>query len=116
MNSRNDSLLDLSSQLGLSSLLHLGQNHGGDLLGRELLLLTLVLNLDDGGTLSVNNGEGEVLRIRSQSVWSFHHGRVGNAHLHVLLDVGVVETTSDQSLGVENGVGGVLKVHFRLAG
>lgn len=29
------------------------------------------------------------------------------AHLHVLLDIGVIETTTDQSLGVEDGVGGV---------
>jgi hypothetical protein len=30
-----------------------------------------------------------------------------SSHLHVLLDIGVVETTTDQSLGVEDGVGGV---------
>jgi hypothetical protein len=30
-----------------------------------------------------------------------------SSHLHVLLDIGVVETTTNQSLGVKDGVGGV---------
>ena len=83
----NDSLGDGLSELGLSDLLHLDEDHGRDLLGGELLLLTLVLNLDEGGGVSVNDGERPVL--------------------HVRLDLGVIETATDKTLGIEDGVGGV---------
>jgi len=54
----------------------------------ELLLLTTVLDLDDGLGSLVNDLEGPVL--------------------HVGLDLVVGELTTDQSLGVENGV---VRVH-----
>lgn len=78
----NDGLLDLLANLGLSNLLHLGQDHGRDLLWGELLGLAEVLDLDDGCSVSVNDGEWPAL--------------------HVLLDVWVVISSSDESLGVED--------------
>ena len=71
----DDGLLDLLAELGLSNLLHLfwalvnasrldfreaylDEDHGGDLLGGELLGLAQVLDLDHGGVASGNNLEG----------------------------------------------------------
>lgn len=59
--SRDDSLLNLLADLGLGNLLHLGEDHGRDLLGGEGLLLTEVLDLNEGGAVLVDNGEGPVL-------------------------------------------------------
>ena len=71
----DDGLLDLLSELGLSDLLHLlillaiappcwcvrrsylDENHGRDLLGRELLGLTEVFNLDERAAALVNDLE-----------------------------------------------------------
>lgn len=83
----DDSLLDLLANLGLSDLLHLGEDHGGDLLGGELLGLTEVGNLDEGGAVLVDDGEGPVL--------------------HVLLDIGVIVSATNETLGVEDGLPGV---------
>ena len=90
----DNGLLDSLADLGLRDLLHLGQDHGGDFLRRELLPLTEVVNLDEGSSVSVNNGEGPVL--------------------HVGLDIRVVESSTDQSLGVENGVSGVLRGGYEM--
>ena len=90
-NSRNDGLLDSLTELGLGNLLHLGEDHGGDLLGREGLSLVQVVDLDEWGSILVDDGERPVL--------------------HVLLDVLVIETTTDKSLGVEDSVS---RVHGRL--
>ena len=57
---RDDSLLDLLTELGLRDLLHLLENHGGDLLRAEGLLITEVVNLDEGRSVLLNNGEGPV--------------------------------------------------------
>ena len=84
----NDSVIDSTTQVGLSSLSHLGQDHGGNLLGSELLVLALELDLDDGLAATLDDLEGEVLHIR--------------LHLRVR------ELAPDQSLGVEDGV---LRVH-----
>lgn len=77
----NNSLLNSLAKLGLGNLLHLyvsqtyirfcdidptfeeiyaylSQDHRGDLLGRKLLGLTEILNLNIGGVITVNNGEG----------------------------------------------------------
>ena len=72
----DDSLLDLLAELGLSNLLHLwgglvavpklffrriaylDKDHGGDLLGGELLGFAEVLDLDHGGVASGNDLEG----------------------------------------------------------
>jgi len=83
----DDSLLDLLANLGLSNLLHLGKNHGRDLLGGESLGLVEVRDLNEGGTVGVDDLEGP--------------------SLDVLLDRLVVETSTDQTLSVENGVLGV---------
>jgi hypothetical protein len=89
-------------------LAYLGENHGGDLLGREGLLLAEVLDLDLGGTVVIDDLEGP--------------------RLDVLLDGRVVEATANQtpegkfqsegvfrgdrtraknSLGIEDSVAGV---------
>lgn len=83
----DDGLLDLLANLGLGDLLHLGEDHGGNLLGGELLGLAEVVDLDEGGAVLVNDGERPVL--------------------HVLLDVRVIVSATDETLGVEDGLLGV---------
>ena len=56
---------------------YLDEDHGGDLLGGESLGLTEVLNLDHGGTVCVGDLEGP--------------------RLDILLDGGIVETTTDKT-------------------
>ena len=58
------SVCDLLSQVCLCRLLHLDQDHGGDLLSSEHLLLSgRCLNLDMRLGVPVNNFEGEVLDV-----------------------------------------------------
>jgi hypothetical protein len=83
----NNGVVDSLTEVRLSSLTHLGEDHGRDLLGGEVLLLALELNLDDGLATLVNDLEGEVL--------------------HIGLDLRIGELATDQSLGVEDGVLGV---------
>lgn len=87
----DNGLLDLFADLGLSNLLHLRENHGGDLLGRELLLLSTVLDFNERTSFLVDDSEGPVG--------------------HVLLHIGIVITTTNQTLGVEDCLAGV---HRRL--
>jgi hypothetical protein len=61
--------------VGVSNYLH--EDHGGDLLGSEGLVLTEVLNLDGGGGTLSNDLEGP--------------------GLNILLDDGVIEGTTDQT-------------------
>ena len=84
----DDSVVDGATKVSLSGLTHLGQDHGGDFLGCELLLLTLELNLDDGLASLVDDLEGEVL--------------------HVGLNLSIGELAADETLGVEDGV---VRVH-----
>jgi len=84
---RDDSILDIMSQVGLSCLLHLHQNHGGDLLRGEGFLLILVLNLELRLATLVHDLEGPMLHVAL-------HGAVG-------------EVATDKPLGIEDGVGGV---------
>jgi hypothetical protein len=84
---RDDSVVDGATEVGLSGLAHLGEDHGGDLLGGEDLLLALELDLDDGLAGTVDDLEGEVL--------------------HVGLDLSIAELATNQALGVEDGVVGV---------
>lgn len=68
-NSRDDSLLNLLADLGLGNLLHLGEDHGRDLLGGEGLLLAEVLDLNEGGAVLVDNGEGPVLKGQRRKIY-----------------------------------------------
>lgn len=54
---------DLLAQVALGGLLHLAKDHGRNLLGSELLLGTIDLNLDDGSAILVDDLVGEVLEI-----------------------------------------------------
>ena len=83
----DDGILDGVTKVGLGSLPHLGQDHGGDLLRGEDLGLALELDLDGGLASLVDNREGEVL--------------------HVGLDLSIAELAADETLGIEDGVGGV---------
>jgi hypothetical protein len=83
----NDSVVDSATEVRLSNLAHLGQDHRRDLLGSEGLLLALELNLDDGLATAVDDLEREVL--------------------HIGLNLGIVELAANQPLRVEDGVDGV---------
>lgn len=54
---------DGGSEVSLSGLLHLEEDHGGDLLGGELLGLSAVLDLDDGLGGLVNDLEWPVCSV-----------------------------------------------------
>lgn len=73
----DDGVGDGLAEVGLSNLLHLAENHGGDLLGGEGTVGTLVLDLDNGLSVLVDDLEGEVL--------------------HVLLDILVVKGTTNET-------------------
>lgn len=73
----DDGLLNLLGELGLGNLLHLDEDHGGDLLGGEGLLLAEVLDGDLRAAIVVDDLE-----------------RPG---LDVLLDGGVVVAATDQT-------------------
>lgn len=75
----DDGLLDLLGELGLGNLLHLDEDHGGDLLGGESFLLTEVLNGDLGAAIVVDDLEGP--------------------GLDVLLDGGVVVSAANETPG-----------------
>jgi hypothetical protein len=59
----DDGVVDGAAEVGLSGLPHLDEDHGGDLLRCEGLLLALELDLDDGLAGLVDDLEGEVLHI-----------------------------------------------------
>ena len=83
----DNGVVDGATEVGLSGLAHLGEDHGGDLLRGESLLLALELDLDHGLASTVDDLEGEVL--------------------HVGLDLSIGELAADEALGVEDGVVGV---------
>merc|ERR1719319_2172894 len=80
-------ILDSVPKVSLSRFLHLCQNHRGDLLRGEDLLFVLVVDLQLGLPCHVDDCEGPVL--------------------HVALHVGVAEVSTNEPLGVEDGVGGI---------
>ena len=84
----DDSVGALVSEVSLSDFLHFGEDHGGDLLGLEFLHLTLVLD-DDHGLLVEAGLDLE------------------RPELDVILDSLVRKLASDESLGIEDSVGGV---------
>jgi hypothetical protein len=84
----DDGVVNLFTEVGFGDILHLGKNHGGDFFSLELLFFTLELDND--------------------------HGLVGDTSLDlegpesaIFLDKFVLELTSDESLGIEDGVGRV---------
>merc|ERR1712193_187000 len=74
----------LLAQVGLCDLLHLGEDHGGDLLWLELLLAVLCGDLDGGLVVAVDEGKGE--------------------ELLVALDGGVGPCAANEALCVKDGV------------
>jgi hypothetical protein len=108
----DDGLGDLLTELSFSDFLHLDKDHGRDFytkklenlsqeknflskffcsclltLGRVSLSLAFEFNLDEGVLVLVNDGERPVL--------------------HIFLDLRIIETTTDKTLSIENGVLGV---------
>jgi hypothetical protein len=83
----DDSVVDGATEVGLSSLAHLGEDHGRDFFGSESLLFALKLDLNDRLATLVNDLEGEVL--------------------HVGLHLSIGELATDEALGVEDSVGRV---------
>ena len=82
---RDDRILDLTTEERLSRRLHLLENRRRDLLRQELLLLTLVSNLNGRLlTRALKDAERPVL--------------------HVLLHIRIVETATDQALGIKHCV------------
>jgi len=59
----DDGIGDLLSEISLRDLLHLAENHGGNLLGGEGLLHTSNLNANTGLAVLVDDLEGEVLDV-----------------------------------------------------
>ena len=88
--SRNgdDGVLDLLAQVCLGNLTHLREDHGADLLGLELLGLALVLHLDDRSSA----GAG---------------GDLERPVLHIGLNAGIRELAANETLSIEDGVGGI---------
>ena len=60
----DDGVGDLLAKVALSDVLHLAQNHGRDLLGSEVLVVSRHFNSDNGLALLVHDPEGEVLDVR----------------------------------------------------
>lgn len=59
----DDGVLDVPSEIRLSCLLHLDQDHGGDLLSLENLLALFEFNLDAGLAVLADDLEGEHLDV-----------------------------------------------------
>jgi len=84
----DDGILDFTAKVSLGNLLHLDEDHGRDLLGRESLVFSLELDLD----------QGLAGRAGLDLEWPV---------LHVALDGGILEFAANKTLGIENSVGGV---------
>jgi hypothetical protein len=81
----DDGVLHLATKVGLGNLLHLDEDHGRNLLRRELLLLTLECDVDD--------------RLATGTV-----GHLERPVLHISLDHRVLELAADEALGIEHSV------------
>lgn len=80
----DDGVVDCATEVGLGCLPHLNEDHGGDLLRCESLLLALELDLDDRLASLLDDLEGEVL--------------------HVGLNLSIGELASDKTLSIEDCV------------
>jgi hypothetical protein len=80
----DDGVGDLVAEIGLSGLLHLGENHGGNFLGGEVTFLRLVLDNDGGFAVLLGDLEGPVP--------------------DVALELVVIHLATDEALSVKNGV------------
>jgi NAD-specific glutamate dehydrogenase len=78
---------DLVAEVGLSGLLHLAENHGGNFLRSEVAGFTLDLDGDDGLSRLVLDLEGPVL--------------------HVALNLILIHLATNETLGVKDSVLGV---------
>ena len=83
----DDGVSDLLAEVALSNLLHLGQDHARNLLGRKGLLLALDVDADKGLSALVDDLVGEVL--------------------DVVLDILLGVLAADEALDVVDGVLGV---------
>jgi len=80
----DDSVVDSSSEVSLSSLSHLDQDHRRDFFWCELLVLSLELNLDNWLSGTVDDLEWEVL--------------------HIGLNLRICELATNQTLRIEDSV------------
>lgn len=83
----DDSIVDGAAEVRLSSLSHLGEDHGGGFFWCELLDLSLEFDLHDWLAGLVDDLEGEML--------------------HISLNLSVIELAANETFGVEDSVGGV---------
>jgi len=84
----DDSVGALLAEVRLSDFLHLDEDHGGDLFSLEFLLFSLVVD-DEHGLVSNTGLELE------------------GPEFGISLDILVLELSADESLGIEDSVGGV---------
>jgi hypothetical protein len=84
----DDSVGALLAEVRLSDFLHLDEDHGGDFFSLEFLLFSLVLD-DEHGLISSTGLE------------------LDGPEFGISLDILVLELSADESLGIEDSVGGV---------
>jgi hypothetical protein len=62
-NTRDNSLFDGLAKFGLRNFLHFGEDHGGNFLGAESLIFAKVLDLDERGSLFIDDCKWPVLHV-----------------------------------------------------
>ena len=87
---RDNGVRDILSEIALSNVLHLAEDHGRHLLGRQVLGILVHIDTDHWLAILVDNLEGEVLCVS--------------------LDILVVKLASDQSLHVKDGAPRIRRV------
>lgn len=80
----DDGMGDLCAEIGLSSLLHFGKNHGGDFLRGKVTVLILVLDDDSGFAVLLGDLEGPML--------------------HIALEFGIIHLATDETFSVKHCV------------